>query len=90
LAGTSALAFTIHVNSITTLKCNIDQTKNKRDIYWSYFFGGVVYETIGLLGSFVAIGNLKKFLFKYISLSPPKYYNLRLTYFIFNSSCLWR
>jgi amino acid permease len=52
LAGTCALAFTIHTMVITFVKENKDQTKNERDVAFSYMLGFLLYELIGLFGGF--------------------------------------
>lgn len=57
LAGTCALAFTIHTMVITFVKANKDQTKNERDLGFSYMLGFLLYELIGLFGGF-AVSNV--------------------------------
>lgn len=56
LAGTCALAFTIHTIVITFVKSNKDQTKNERDVGLSYLLGFALYELIGLFGGFAVSG----------------------------------
>ena len=52
LAGTIALAFTIHTNFGPMLKCNKDQIKNRRDLGLTFFAGGLIYSMIGILGAY--------------------------------------
>lgn len=43
LAGTCALAFTVHTMVITFVKSNKDQRKNERDLGFSYILGFMLY-----------------------------------------------
>lgn len=52
LAGTCALAFTIHTMVITFVKANKDQSKNERDLGFSYMLAFLLYELIGVFGGF--------------------------------------
>jgi sodium-coupled neutral amino acid transporter 9 len=56
LAGTCALAFTIHTMVVTFVKENRDQTKNERDVGLAYLMGFSLYELIGLFGAFAVSG----------------------------------
>jgi sodium-coupled neutral amino acid transporter 9 len=56
LAGTCALAFTIHTIVVTFVKENKDQSKNERDVWLSYLMGFSLYELIGLFGGFAISG----------------------------------
>ena len=60
LAGTAALAFTVHVNSAPVLKCNYNQQNNKRDVGLSYILGLISYSLIGILGQFGVLGNFNQ------------------------------
>jgi hypothetical protein len=51
LAGTAALAFTIHTVVAPIMKTNINQKNNTRDLTISYFMGTVIYAFIGICGS---------------------------------------
>lgn len=56
LAGTCALAFTIHTMVVTFLQPNINQKNNVRDVGLSYFMGFLLYEFIGVIGAFAVSG----------------------------------
>jgi hypothetical protein len=51
LAGTCAVAFTIHTVVNPIIKANQFQNKNLRDLKISYVCGFLIYATIGVLGS---------------------------------------
>ena len=44
------------------LKCNKDQSKNRRDIGLTFFTGGIIYSLIGILGAY---GILSNFFFQF-------------------------
>lgn len=52
LAGTCALAFTIHTMVVTFVKPNKHQENNVRDVCFAYILGFLLYEFIGVLGAF--------------------------------------
>jgi amino acid permease len=52
LAGTCALAFTIHTMVVTFVKPNRNQENNVRDVGFAYLLGFLLYESIGVLGAF--------------------------------------
>ena len=54
LAGTSAVAFTIHTVVATIMKSNKLQENNMRDLRISYILGLVLYSAIGAIG-YIAI-----------------------------------
>jgi amino acid permease len=56
LAGTCALAFTIHTMVVTFLKPNKNQEHNVRDVGFAYMLGFLLYEFIGVLGAFAISG----------------------------------
>jgi hypothetical protein len=58
LAGTSAVAFTIHTVVATIIKSNKLQENNMRDLKISYLLGLLLYCAIGSMG-YIAIWNLK-------------------------------
>lgn len=58
LAGTSAVAFTVHTVVATIIKSNINQQNNIRDLRISYLLGLIMYIVIGWIGS-IAIWNIK-------------------------------
>jgi len=58
LAGTSAVAFTIHTVVATIIKSNKNQLNNMRDLKISYLLGLILYSAIGSMG-YIAIWNLK-------------------------------
>lgn len=55
LAGTSAVAFTIHTVVATILKANKNQANNNRDLKLSYFLGLLMYIGIGIIGCFAVL-----------------------------------
>lgn len=57
LAGTSAVAFTIHTVVATIMKSNKNQENNLRDLKISYILGLLLYSAIGSMG-YIAIWNL--------------------------------
>lgn len=56
LAGTSAVAFTIHTVVNPIIKANLKQNHNLRDLKISYICGFLIYTSIGILGSLPIIG----------------------------------
>lgn len=58
LAGTSAVAFTIHTVVATIIKSNRNQLNNMRDLKISYALGLSLYCAIGSIG-YIAIWNLE-------------------------------
>ena len=50
LAGTCAIAFTVHTIINPIMKVNRNQENNVRDLRISYFFGFLIYVVIGILG----------------------------------------
>lgn len=56
LAGTCAVAFTIHTVVNPILKANRNQNNNLRDLKIVYCLGFLVYTAIGLLGSLPILG----------------------------------
>lgn len=57
LAGTCAVAFTIHTMVNPIMKANRNQANNARDLRISYFLGFLIYATIGVLGCISIVGN---------------------------------
>jgi hypothetical protein len=57
LAGTCALAFTIHTTVTPVIKNNLIQAKNLRDLKLGYLFGFLIYAAIGILGCLPIICN---------------------------------
>ncbi|KRX10480.1 hypothetical protein PPERSA_08782 [Pseudocohnilembus persalinus] len=51
LAGTGAMAFAVHINTASGVKCNKNQNNNKRDVSIVYLCGFLIYEIIGVLGA---------------------------------------
>ena len=56
LAGTCAIAFTIHTVVNPIMKANQHQDKNTRDLRISYFLGFLIYACIGVLGCLAVLG----------------------------------
>ena len=57
LAGSCALAFTIHTVVASIIKKSEDQSKNERDLKISYFLGLLSYVFIGAIGCIAVLGN---------------------------------
>lgn len=58
LAGTCAIAFTIHTVVNPIMKANSDQSKNMRDLKISYVLGFVLYAAIGVMGCVSILGTI--------------------------------
>lgn len=58
LAGTCAIAFTIHTVVNPILKANANQSKNLRDLQISYLLGFLLYGAIGVMGCLSILGNV--------------------------------
>eukprot|EP00919_Chromeraceae_sp_WS-2016_P078531 GHVR01186097.1.p1 GENE.GHVR01186097.1~~GHVR01186097.1.p1 ORF type:complete len:262 (+),score=-11.54 GHVR01186097.1:446-1231(+) len=56
LAGTSAIAFTIHTVVASVMKVNRNQSKNIRDLKIAYVLGFLLYIGIGIIGSLTVLG----------------------------------
>lgn len=57
LAGTCAVAFTIHTVVNPIVKANKIQSNNLRDLRISYILGFIIYAAIGVLGSLPILSN---------------------------------
>lgn len=59
LAGTAALAFTIHTTVGPMIKCSKYQNKNRINLAWTFFLGYLVYSFNGVLGYLGVLGKTK-------------------------------
>lgn len=65
LGGTAALAFTIHTSYGNMIKCNKDQSKNVRDLGYTYIIGYFVYTIIAIMGAYGILSNIIMFIVYY-------------------------